>query len=294
MDAREAEKGKCKRKAISLNEKIEIVRAVGRGETHSCGIIKSLKVRYRTALVKRLVAHVDANKPAEDFQFSILDCARVVARLWEELDAFIIRNCFAKAGFKVPQSDQEDVEPVGERNVFVFLEALLESKFEGVVAQDYVDADSDVVTERELTDEEIVQSVNIRKDVVRTEDGSSSDSEIEVESAEVTFSEAYEVSESVLHYSWRTSSCNSTGRCTTRSAFRTHQAEEGYGLFSTSLSSSFVFIVVTAAMPGESAADEEWPFACRATCTGLLGLQLAISWCSFLQSLQTPRTRFLR
>ena len=60
------------------------------------GVIRSLKARYRTKVVKKMIEAIDSNKPLPDI--SLLDAMKMLVLAWNEVTDTIVQNCFRKAG----------------------------------------------------------------------------------------------------------------------------------------------------------------------------------------------------
>ena len=64
------------------------------------GIIRDLKHKYRTRLIRRMLAHIDASHTSSNFQPTVLDAIRMISAAWEDVKPDTVKNCFRKAGWK--------------------------------------------------------------------------------------------------------------------------------------------------------------------------------------------------
>ena len=120
------------------------------------GVIWSLKSKYRTRIIQKVLAAIDPGKQLP--VISILEAVKVLALSWSEVSKETITNCFTKPGFSEDVYSEEDDNPF-----FQFREAL--DKLwahgqDGLPFEDIVNVDRDVqVTEGLLTEEEIVEEI---------------------------------------------------------------------------------------------------------------------------------------
>ena len=120
------------------------------------GVIWSLKSKYRTRIIQKVLAAIDQGKQLP--VISILEAVKVLALSWSEVSKETITNCFTKPGFSEDVYSEEDDNPF-----FQFREAL--DKLwahgqDGLQCEDIVNVDRDVqVTEGLLTEEEIVEEI---------------------------------------------------------------------------------------------------------------------------------------
>ena len=62
------------------------------------GVIRSLKCKYRTNLINKVINAIDNRKQMPSI--SILEAMKILAYSWKEVSETTIINCFHKAGFK--------------------------------------------------------------------------------------------------------------------------------------------------------------------------------------------------
>ena len=65
------------------------------------GIIQNIKVHYRTANLLKLIAHIDAGMPREDFRITILEAMTMLKQVWNRVTPTpsTIRILLQKGGF---------------------------------------------------------------------------------------------------------------------------------------------------------------------------------------------------
>lgn len=82
------------------------------------GIINNIKCHYRTALLKKLIDHVDAGNSFDSFKPTLLDAVKILKQSWERVEPATIQNCFKRAGFTASTNENESttsVEPILEQ-----------------------------------------------------------------------------------------------------------------------------------------------------------------------------------
>lgn len=125
------------------------------------GIIRTIKVYYRHAIVRNLLNLMDQNKPNE--QINLLDAINIVSNVWDtKINSTIIKNCFRKAGFVDLSVGKEDNVPLqnffeAEHDYEAFRVLMPESIT--CTFEDYVDMDEDVMVGDLMTDEDIIENV---------------------------------------------------------------------------------------------------------------------------------------
>ena len=70
------------------------------------GVIRSLKCKYRTRIIKTIIHAIDNGKQMPSI--SILEAMKMLAHSWGEVSESTVINCFRKAGFKEGVSDEDD------------------------------------------------------------------------------------------------------------------------------------------------------------------------------------------
>ena len=73
------------------------------------GVIWSLKSKYRTRIVQKVLAAIDQGKQLP--VISILEAMKVLALSWSEVSKETITNCFTKSGFSEDVCSEEDDDP---------------------------------------------------------------------------------------------------------------------------------------------------------------------------------------
>ena len=73
------------------------------------GIIRDLKHKYRTRLLKRMISQIDSSPTEPLFKANVLDAIRMLVAAWDLVKPETIKNCFRKAGWKKSRDDDESV-----------------------------------------------------------------------------------------------------------------------------------------------------------------------------------------
>lgn len=128
------------------------------------GIIKNFKVNYRKEVVRQFLTDLDRNVPTK---INVLDAMWMVTKAWSNVTKKTISNCFKKSGFHVvdPEDDEDD-QPLrpAPKDAEVGLAKNWNKVSEVLGLQDmefeeFVDFDDDVAVCGELTDVDILASV---------------------------------------------------------------------------------------------------------------------------------------
>ena len=171
------------------------------------GIIWSLKSKYRTCIIQKVLATIDQGKQLP--VIFILEAMKVLALSWSEVSKETITNCFTKSGFSEDVYSEEDDDPF-----FQLREALdklwahgQEFVPDGLQCEDIVNVDHDVqVTEGLLTEEESVEEIRNIFD----EENENDDVEISERSEDIPIKpnsqEGFRAIETLLDYSMFTNS----------------------------------------------------------------------------------------
>eukprot|EP00794_Sanderia_malayensis_P001774 gene1774-biopygen1618 len=129
------------------------------------GVIRSLKAYYRTHVVKKYIASIDANKEIPRIHY--LNAMSYLAEAWDRVTSDTIVNCFRKAGICTASQQQSlndaddpfqelasEIEELRARN-----EELIPQE---LTADDYIDTDDGLLAFQtsQLTDEEIIAQVS--------------------------------------------------------------------------------------------------------------------------------------
>lgn len=168
----------CSLKAI----KVAFLPPYTTSELQPCdmGIIKNLKVKYRS---KVLLKHADSIDSDEPISISFLDSLQLAKIAWSEVTKETVANCFPKAGF-MPQvsSDPDDEECFGDeedQSVLADLWTRCDGATLNVSLNDYLTADDGVYTSGELMDSDIIHEVQSMFGARTTEDRDDEVEEIE-------------------------------------------------------------------------------------------------------------------
>ena len=74
------------------------------------GTIHSLKARYRTKVVQKMIEAIDGNKTLPNI--SVLDAMKMLILSWDEVTDKIVQHCFKKAGFcEIEEDDAVSDDP---------------------------------------------------------------------------------------------------------------------------------------------------------------------------------------
>ena len=123
------------------------------------GVIRSLKCKYRTPIIKMIINAIDNGKQMPSI--SILEAMKMLAHSWSEVSESTIINCFHKPGFKEGVLDVDDDPFSGFKSSI----GQLRQRDENLIPNDstYKDiltVDDDIaVMGGVMTDEEIVQDL---------------------------------------------------------------------------------------------------------------------------------------
>ena len=171
------------------------------------GVIWSLKSKYRTHIIQKVLAAIDQGKQLP--VISILEAMKVLALSWSEVSKEAITNCFTKSGFSEDVCSEEDDDPFFQlREAFDKLCAHgQEFVPDGLQCKYLVHNDRDVqVTEGLLTEEEIVEEIR----GIFDEENENDDVEIAERSEDIPIKpnsqEVFRAIETLLDYSMFTNS----------------------------------------------------------------------------------------
>ena len=150
------------------------------------GVIRSLKAKYRSRLIKLIIKAIDSNKDIP--KINVLDATKLLTLSWEDVTENTVQNCFAKARSSNDQlraqNDLDDpfielrssIEELKERNSEEFLDDISPEEFTNL-------DDSVVATEPVLTDELIIEMVRKGEDedVESDDDNESANADVSIE-----------------------------------------------------------------------------------------------------------------
>ena len=123
------------------------------------GIIKILKVKYRSKVLLKYADTIDSNDPVS---INLLDALQFAKIAWSEVTKETITNCFRKAGFVHQVSSDLEEECTGDdedESVLAELWTRCDGATPNVSLDDYLTADDGVCTSGELMDSDIVHEV---------------------------------------------------------------------------------------------------------------------------------------
>ena len=150
-------------------------------------VIRSLKAKYRSRLIKLIIKAIDSNKDIP--KINVLDAMKLFMMSWEDVTENTVQNCFAKARISNDdqlraQNDLDDpfielrssIEELKERNSEEFLDDISPEVFTNL-------DDSVVAAEPVLTDELIIEMVRKGEDedVESDDDDESANADVSIE-----------------------------------------------------------------------------------------------------------------
>ena len=146
-----------------------------------CIQVEVLKAWYRKKLLAKLISSLDSGK---EFSVNMLDALHFISAAWNEVTPTTLRNCFQKAGFDFSEDncevdDTDSASLVSE--VEQQLHCLQQSGMTGlndITPEEYINADEEVTTTGELTNDEIVAQVQSHSSIEDDDDDDDADTEI--------------------------------------------------------------------------------------------------------------------
>ena len=148
------------------------------------GVIRSLKAKYRSRLIKLIIKAIDSNKDIP--KINVLDAMKLLTLSWEDVTENTVQNCFTKARISNDdrlraQNDLDDpfielrssIEELKERNSEEFLDDISPEEFTNL-------DDSVVATEPVLTDELMIEMVRKGEDE-SDDDDESANADVSIE-----------------------------------------------------------------------------------------------------------------
>ena len=120
------------------------------------GVIRSLKVRYRTKVVQKMIEVIDGNKSLPNI--SVLNAVKILVKSQDEVTDKTVQNCFKKAGFcEIEEDDSVSDDPFAALKDIVTQLINLDKTFEDVTVKDVAYFDDMLVSTQEpLSDEDIL------------------------------------------------------------------------------------------------------------------------------------------
>ena len=120
------------------------------------GVIRSLKVRYRTKVVQKMIEVIDGNKSLPNI--SVLNAVKILVKSWDEVTDKTVQNCFKKAGFcEIEEDDAVSDDPFAALKDTVTQLINLDEAFEDITIEDVAPFDDILVlTQEPLSDEDIL------------------------------------------------------------------------------------------------------------------------------------------
>ena len=125
------------------------------------GIIRDLKHKYRTRLLRRMIQQIDSNPTEPHFKANVLVAIHMLVAAWDLVKPETLRNCFRKAGWKKPHDDESvsqlEMDCATDDEDDIPLSVLRERlNFPASLSlEDYMDVDQNLVTSETVTEESI-------------------------------------------------------------------------------------------------------------------------------------------
>ena len=151
------------------------------------GVIRSLKAKYRSRLIKLIIKAIDSNKDIP--KINVLDAMKLLALSWEDVTENAVQNCFAKARISNDdqlraQNDLDDLFIELRSSIEQLKERNSEEFFDDISPEEFTNLDDSVVaTEPVLTDELIIEMVRKGEDedVESDDDNESANADVSIE-----------------------------------------------------------------------------------------------------------------
>lgn len=126
------------------------------------GIIRTLKVHYRDAIVMKMIDQIENNLPIK--KITLLDAINILSYVWDtKITSTIICNCFRKAGFIDSHFLEEDDLPISNFvNEIANYERLRTAMPDATkeAFEEFVNVDQDVMVGDIMTDDDIIERIN--------------------------------------------------------------------------------------------------------------------------------------
>ncbi|EEC00659.1 centromere protein B, putative [Ixodes scapularis] len=141
------------------------------------GIIHAFKVCYRRRVIQRLLIAIDRPDAAMPVRISLLAAVEMLKAAWMELTAECIADCFRKAGFMGPGTEDAIDHPQEGRSHEDLWQRVVDTQLAGpdVAWDDFVSADDDADIAEPCTDEAIVREVRALPDCPETDEDDDED-----------------------------------------------------------------------------------------------------------------------
>ena len=125
------------------------------------GVIRDLKHRYRTRLVKKMLAHIEASDAQSTFKPTVLDAIRMISAAWQEVKPTTLKNCFRKAGWKKEGGMESEADEEEEEEDLIPLSVLRERLLlpESMTFDDYVSVDDNLLTFEQMTETDLLMEI---------------------------------------------------------------------------------------------------------------------------------------
>lgn len=165
------------------------------------GIIQSFKSHYRRRMLQTVIQKMDASQPNK---IDILEGIRFISLAWNLVTSTTILNCFKKAGFEVPEEDDEiSVEHEVLSSVDIPLDLYASSA--GVSAQEvcsveeYIHFDDHVVTSADLNEQDILDNLSQEEEIGEEPDADVTE-ENETQTAPVSSKDALAATQTLMKF----------------------------------------------------------------------------------------------
>ena len=143
------------------------------------GVIRSLKARYRTKVVQKMIEAIDNKNSLPTI--SLLDAIKMLVLAWYEVTDKTVQNCFKKSGF----SETEDNDAVSDYPFAALKDSIthlsiLEKIFEDVTVEDVAYFDDMLVPTQDALSEEDILPGLLAVDIDDQHESDEDDSQSEV------------------------------------------------------------------------------------------------------------------
>ena len=140
------------------------------------GVIRSLKAKYRTKVVQKMIDAVDSKKPLP--QISMLGAMKMLLLAWDEVSSKTVQNCFKKACFCHIEGDDLSDDPFSALEDSIRVLSHLDESLvpKDLTSDDVASFDDDLAaTQPPLTDEDILADLlegDIEEDQIEKDEDS--------------------------------------------------------------------------------------------------------------------------
>uniref|UniRef100_H3AJI5 HTH CENPB-type domain-containing protein n=1 Tax=Latimeria chalumnae TaxID=7897 RepID=H3AJI5_LATCH len=131
------------------------------------GIIKSFKQNYRCLLLQHITAYFEFR---ENSEINLLQGIQFAYHTWYKFTMRCISSCFAKAGFRTNETNDETENPAKLVESWKTVQVHMELSSD-LTVEDYVDVDKNVIDNVQLTKADIVATIKIQDCTSESDEG---------------------------------------------------------------------------------------------------------------------------